>query len=124
MIHLDTNFLILAGRIGTAQAAQYNAWLVAGERFAVSAMAWAEFQCGPATLVEARTAMKMVEEVVPIMPADATKGAELFNLAGRRRGSLADCLIAAVALRCGASPATENRADFAPFVSAGLQVVP
>jgi predicted nucleic acid-binding protein len=61
---------------------------------------------------------------IPVEAADAAKAAELFNLAGRRRGSLADCLIAAVALRCGASLATENRADFAPFVSAGLQVVP
>ncbi len=124
MIHLDTNFLILAGRVGTPQAAHYDAWLAAGERFATSAMAWAEFQCGPVTLVEVRTAVQMVGSPEPIMPADATKAAELFNLGGRRRGSLADCLIAAVALRAGAGLATENKADFAPFAGTGLRVLP
>ncbi len=66
----------------------------------------------------------MVGTPVPLMPADAVKAAELFNLAGRRRGSLADCLIAAAALRAGAAVATENRADFAPFAAAGVRVVP
>ena len=55
---------------------------------------------------------------------DAALAARLFNLAGRRRGSLADCIIAAVALRVGAAVATENRADFLPFAAAGVRVVP
>lgn len=32
------------------------------------------------------------------------------------------CMIAAVAIRCGASLATLNRADFAPFGRSGLML--
>ena len=51
---------------------------------------------------------------------DALKAAELFNLTGRRSRSLADCQIAAVALRLGVHVATTNVADFAPFQAHGL----
>jgi len=44
----------------------------------------------------------------------------LFNKTGRRSRSLADCMIAAIAIRCGASLATINTADFQPFVQYGL----
>jgi len=34
-----------------------------------------------------------------------------------------DCMIAAVAIRCGASLATLNRADFATFCRQGLTII-
>ena len=44
---------------------------------------------------------------------DAARGAELYNATGRRRGSLADCLIAATCLRLNAAIATDNVATSA-----------
>ena len=56
----------------------------------------------------------------PFLASDAHKAAELFNATGRRSRSLADCQIAAVALRCDARLATVNLLDFTPFQNHGL----
>ncbi len=124
VIHLDTNYLIGMSKAGTPPAAQVAAWLAVGEPLGCSAMAWAEYLCGPMTAADRTAAEAIVDTPEPMTAADATLGADLFNRAGRRRGSLADCLIAAAALRAGAALATDNRADFAPLAAAGLRVVP
>jgi predicted nucleic acid-binding protein len=49
--------------------------------------------------------------------------AQLFNLGGRRRGSLGDRMIAAVAVRLDAALATRNRADFGRLTPAGRRLV-
>ena len=63
------------------------------------------------------------QEIVPYTVADADVTARLFNLGGRRRGTLADCMIAAVAIRAGAPLATTNPGDFSRFASESLTIV-
>jgi predicted nucleic acid-binding protein len=123
MVHLDTNFLILALQSGTEEESRFRAWLQSGEAVGISSVAWAEFFCGPLGADERALAHALFSAVEPLLAADAERGAELFNLTGRRARSLADCLIAAVAMRCGARMATGNRADFQPMTEHGLQLV-
>jgi predicted nucleic acid-binding protein len=124
MIHLDTNYLIRSLVPQTQQAGQLDSWILAGETICASAMAWSEFLCGPLSPAHASAAVALLASIEPVTAGDAILAADLFNKSGRRRGSLADCIIAAVALRSGASLATDNRADFAPLVSLGLALVP
>ena len=123
MIQLDTNCLIRSLVVGTPQHAQVGAWLAAGEELGVASVAWAEFLCGPLTPQQLATAQAFLHKPEPFLSEDAGRAAALFNSAGRKRGSLADCMIAAVCLRTGASLATSNVADFRPFASAGLQII-
>lgn len=123
MVHPDTNFLIAALQPGTPEESQLRQWLVSGEQLGLSTVAWAEFLCGPLASADQQLAETLFSSIEPLLSVDAARGAELFNLTGRRSRSLADCLIAAVALRCGAAVATANRDDFDPFVPYGLTLV-
>jgi predicted nucleic acid-binding protein len=120
VIHLDTNFLIGALLPASAPQTAIDRWMTSGENIGVSAVAWAEFLCGPLLPPQSALAGGWISAFEPLLPEDAKMAAELFNLAGRRRGTLADCMIAATAIRTGASLATLNDADFRPFMSAGL----
>jgi predicted nucleic acid-binding protein len=66
---------------------------------------------------------RLFREPVPFVEADGALSARLFSLAGRRRHSLLDCMIAAVALRLGAALATVNPSDFRRFEPAGLRLI-
>jgi predicted nucleic acid-binding protein len=123
MVHLDTNFVIMSLLAGTPQDAQLRSWLAAGEPLRVDAVVWTEFLCGPLTTEQRRSAEALFPQIEPFLPADAARAAELFNLAGRRRGSLTDCMIAAVCLRQQARLATANVSDFQPFAHVGLQII-
>ncbi len=120
MIHLDTNFLIHALRAGSEEDWKLREWLREGEGVGVCAMTLAEFLCGPLNVGDRELAEALFPLVEPLYPADSAKGAELFNATGRRSRSLADCLIAATAMRLGARLATRNVDDFAPFGPLGL----
>lgn len=120
MIHLDTNFLIAALVPGSAAGVKVTGWLASGEDLGVSTIAWSEFLCGPLSPQDEALARLILPAPEPFLAADASKAAELFNRTGRRSRSLADCQIAAVALRCGARVATVNTTDFVPFHVQGL----
>lgn len=88
----------------------------------MSSIAWTEFLCGPLDDTDRNLAAEIVTERVPYTIRDAESAAELFNEGGRRRGSLIDCMIAAVASRRGASLATLNPDDFRRFEALGLRL--
>ena len=120
MIHFDTNFLIQTVVAGSAADEQFRGWTQAQEDCNASSIAWAEFLCGPLDAPAEAIARQIFPKPEPFLSADAVLAARLFNQTGRRSRSLADCMIAAVAIRCGAKLATCNTADFQPFLPHGL----
>jgi len=122
VIQLDTSFLIRALVAGSTEDARVREWLLRGEQLAVSAVAWAEFCCGPLPARGAEFATVLLGEALPLTMADAESAAAMFTKAGRRRGTLVDCLIAAVAVRCGARLATSNPRDFERLQVYGLEL--
>ncbi len=123
MIHFDTNFLIQITVAGSTAHQQFQVWVATQENFNISSIAWSEFLCGPLDITADLLARQIFPNPEPFLPDDATLAAKLFNQTGRRPRSLADCMIAAVAVRCGAKLATINTADFQPFVQHGLALV-
>ncbi len=123
MIHLDTSFLIHALVKGSLEDRRLRGWLTAARPIHIASPAWAEFLCGPLADDHVTLALRIVGEPLSFAAADARAAARLFNAAGRRRGSLLDCMIAAAALNRKAHLATCNARDFARFEAAGLHVV-
>ena len=124
MIHLDTSFLIRALARNSPEDRRLRAWLKEAEPLGMSTISWAEFLCGPVAAVDVELAGRILREPVAFNSTDAALTARLFNLAGRRRGSLTDCMIAATAIRATAALATKNHADFRRFEPAGLRLAP
>ncbi len=123
MIFLDTNFLVHLLVPSSKEAILVEEWFNAGETVAINLIVWAEFLCGPVTTTQEKAARNLFPDPELFDKSDAEKSAELFNLAGRRRGSMPDCMIAATCLREGASLATQNADDFRRFVPAGLKLI-
>ena len=88
----------------------------------MSAVGWAEFLCGPLGAADLALAARIIREPIPFVAADSAVTADLFNLGGRRRGSLLDCMIAAVAIRSEAALATANPSGFRRYEAAGLRL--
>jgi predicted nucleic acid-binding protein len=119
VIHLDANFLI--GVLQSDQPRrQVQKWSTSGQYVNISSIAWAEFLSGPVTEAETMEARMLIDDIEPFGERDAHVAADLFNQTGRRSRSLPDCMIAAIAIRCGASLATVNLGDFKRFEPFGL----
>lgn len=88
----------------------------------MSAVAWAEFLCGPLEAKHHELAARIVPHIEPFLPEDSRIAAALFNESGRRRGSFADCLIAAGTIRTESTLATANLPDFRRFEARGLKL--
>lgn len=123
MIHLDTSFLIRALVHGSPEDKALRAWIRSATQVATSALAWSEFLCGPVSPDGIELAAQLLGEPLPFGPTEATVTALLFNQSGRRRGSLVDCMIAAVAIEAGAGLATANIRDFQRFEPLGLRLI-
>ena len=121
-IHFDTNYLIGAALPGSAKESRLLEWLGNGCSLAVSAAVWAEFLCGPVSPADVVSAEELLGEPLPLGPEEATLAASCFNAAGRRRGTLVDCMIAATAITAGAALATANVDDFRRLVPLGLRL--
>ena len=122
MIHLDTSFLIRALNPGSPEDHRLRGWIRDGETLGMGAVAWAEFLCGPLTQSEREFTAEIVKPPRDFTPDHAEIAARLFNVSGRLRGSLIDCMIAASAIADGAPIATANEADFRRFEDAGLTI--
>jgi predicted nucleic acid-binding protein len=123
VIDLDTNILIDLVTVHSDQVAWAIQQLKDGETFAASAIAWSEFCNGPHTRAQ-KDAVRAVLRggIVPFTEEQAEQAAKLFHLTGRRRGSHADCMIAAAALCNRRRVATRNNDDFDLFVPYGLSL--
>jgi predicted nucleic acid-binding protein len=121
-VHLDTCFLICALTPGSAEDKALRGWLGRRVPVAISAIAWAEFLCGPLTAPDLATARTLAGSPLPFGEPHADVAARLFNQGGRRRGSFVDCLIAAAAITDRATLATSNPEDFRGFVGSGLEI--
>ncbi len=122
MIHLDTSFLIRALVPGSSEDHRLRRWLRSREMIGLSAIVWAEFLCGPIHSQHAELVNVVAGEPLPFLSQDAAAAARLFNLTGRRRGKLIDCMIAAAAIREGADLATSNVEDFRRLQLHGLRL--
>jgi len=119
-VQLDTNSLaelvIPVSAVGDA----IEQWVSNGNELATSAVAWSEFCNGPLTSEAA--VISISGRVLPLDRAMAKKAAQLFNATGRRRGSHADCMIAACAIISDAPLSTLNLKDFERFIPIGLRL--
>lgn len=120
MIQLDTSFLVRSLVRGSAEDHALRRWLKSDGIIGISAIAWTEFLCGPVTAAVIEAAAELLGEPVPFEAPDAAIAAELYNAGGRKRGTLVDSMIAAIAMRSGARLATANPADFRRLASSGL----
>ncbi|MCX6856961.1 MAG: type II toxin-antitoxin system VapC family toxin [Verrucomicrobia bacterium] len=124
MIHLDTNLLIDLVTIGSPHIAVIRQWLEAGEELAVSAIVWSEFLNGPHTKQQKDAVQAIVEgRILDFTVKEAEQASRLFHYTGRKRGSHADCMIAACAMTKDTQLATRNIGDFEKFVPHGLKML-
>jgi predicted nucleic acid-binding protein len=92
MIQLDTNYLIGLLAVPSPFQSQLLGWFNAGEKFAISSIAWSEFLGGPVTQHEIRDAVIILEErIIAFGIIEAEIAAKIYNQTGRRRGTRDDC---------------------------------
>ncbi len=125
MIHLDTNLLIDLATQGSPHVAVIREWIRKNKQLACCSIAWSEFCNGPHSK-EQKNAIHAVlmRRVVAFDEKMAEQASRLFHYTGRRRGSHADCMIAAAAMISGAGVATRNIKDFERFTPYGLVLLP
>lgn len=114
-IHLDTNFLIGALVPNSQEDQKIRNWVNEYRPISMSSVAWTEFLCGPLTGEDLSLSAAIISEPRPFTAEMAKLAARLFNETGRRKSSLADCMIAATAIIEDSALATLNLRDFNAF---------
>ncbi len=122
MICLDANYLILGLAPDSQESRELINWTQSGETLVTPMPAWYEFLCGPVTPAQISTMRAFLTQTIPFDEPHAAAAARLFNAVGRKRSLRVDAMIAGTAIAAGASLATNNRKDFAVFVSQGLML--
>lgn len=123
MIHLDTTCLIDIHSTGSKMRPLLLSKVRSGEQLSCSVLVWAEYLCGPLSSEERELSWQLIEGApIPLESFVAELGAQFFNSTGRRRGSLADCFIAATAVNRSATFLTLDNRDFLSFKSIGLKL--
>jgi predicted nucleic acid-binding protein len=120
MICLDTNYLILGLVAGSEESRKLTQWVGSGEILITSMTCWYEFLCGPVNASQIETMRAFLQSIVLFDDSQATKAAQLFNAAGRKRRLRVDAMIAAAAIVTGSKLATNNTEDFIDWQSEGL----
>ena len=123
VIHLDTNILIDIVTAHSPQVSLVRQWLSEGSVLTASAVAWSEFLNGPHSNAQKDAVRSILAGGIrPFDEVQAELASRLFHVTGRRRGSHADCMIAAAALAKREVVATRNIKDFQRFVPHGLML--
>ncbi len=123
MIHLDTNLLIDLVTAGSPHVAMIEQWLMEGKLLGTSAIAWSEFCNGPHSKQQKDAVFAVLgKRITDFTWQQAEQASRLFHYTGRKRGSHADCMIAAAGIVNGFSVATRNIKDFERFVPYGLKL--
>jgi predicted nucleic acid-binding protein len=122
-LFLDTNLLIDLVTAGSPHIALVRRWLRDGEKLAACAIAWSEFCNGPHSKEQKDSVFYGLEgRVTDFTVREAEDASRLFHRTGRKRGSHADCMIAAAAIGAGIPVATRNIENFEVFVPFGLKL--
>jgi len=120
---LDTNVLIALSDPLHPLFRKTEAAMRTGFQACTSSICWHEYVRGPLLEEDRARVLRVIESrVLPLDRLEAEKAADLYNNTGRRKGSTADCLIAAVAIQRSAILLSANRDDFSRFVPHGLRV--
>lgn len=125
MIHLDTNLLIAAVRPSDAHHATAHRVIAQPAPCGCTSVAWMEFHSRPVHPQDDAALQSILRAGIhPFDEPSAKLAGELFFLAGSKRRTRLDSMIAATAILAGAQLATVNPADFQPFVPHGLKLLP
>ena len=123
MICLDTNYLIRALIPGTPEARRLETWMEGGEKITLPAVAWYEFLCGCTAEEEQLAVVLLTGGLRPFGDPEARVSARIFRAVKTPRHLRVDAMIAGTAIAASAPLATNNRADFKPFVAQGLKLL-
>jgi predicted nucleic acid-binding protein len=123
MICLDTSCLIRALIPGTADARNVERWIRSEEALILPTVAWYEFLCGCIVEEEQLALSILTGGLRDFGDSEARLASQMFRELRKPRYLRVDAMIAATAITSDARLATNNRADFEPFVPHGLELL-